>query len=245
MRDTGVFICSSDSRRDVLDRVIPSVFKHWTDCPYPVYAGLNSNPGQLPGIVPVLAPVSDWRTELACQLRQLHEQRLIVFLDDFLIEAPVQQERMDELLREFEQQRLSYLRLLPLGRSLAQRIGEIGRPPAMDIQSISETRPFFSSLQVAIWERGHLLAMLDAPGSIWDFEHQKLVGARHFAIASRPPVRYRHLVEKGRWQPYAKRLLRSVGLSNDLGSRPVWPNWAYGRVWLDELRFFFHGIANY
>ena len=87
--------------------------------------------------------------------------------------------------------------------------------------------------------------MLDAPGSIWDFEHQRVDGARHFAIANRPPIRYQHLVEKGRWQPYAKRLLRNAGLSDDLGSRPVWPAWAYGRVWLDELRFFFHGIANH
>jgi hypothetical protein len=111
MRETGVFICSSHGRRDVLDRLFPSVFKHGTDCP--------------------------------------------------------------------------------------------------------------------IWDKGHLLAMLGAPGSIWDFEHQKLDRARHFAVASDPPVRFRHLVEKGRWQPYAKRLLRSV---NDLSSWQVWPNWAYGRV---------------
>ena len=56
MQDTGVFICSSDNRRDVLDRVIPSVFKYWPDCPYPIYVGLNSSPDRLPNVTPVLAP---------------------------------------------------------------------------------------------------------------------------------------------------------------------------------------------
>jgi len=78
---------------------------------------------------------------------------------------------------------------------------------------ISQTRPFYSSLQIAIWQREHPLAMLDAPGSPWDFEHQGIDG--------------------------------NAGLPNELGSRPVWPSWAYGRVWLDDLRFFLRGIANH
>jgi len=245
MQDTAVFICSSDSRRDVLDRVLPSVLGNWKDCPYPIYVGLNSPPDRWPNITPVLAPPSDWRGELACQLRQLREQRLILLLDDYLIEAPVNQPRMAELLGTFDESRLSYLRLLPLGLSVWERIGGLAKPATEHVRAISQSRPYFCSLQIALWRREHLLAMLCGSGSIWEFEHQCMDGASHFAIAARPPVRYRHLVEKGRWQPYARRLLRKAGLPDDLGSRPVWPEWAYGRVWLDELRFFLHGIANH
>ncbi len=246
MQDTGVFICSSDSRRDVLDRVIPSVFKFWPDCPYPVYAGFNSRPERLPSnITAVLAPVSDWRGELATQLRQVSHRHLIVFLDDYLLEARVMQERLDELLATFERLHLHYLRLSPLGLSLLERVARPGRLFPDDIRLISADRPFHSSLRIAIWQREHLLAMLDESGTIWDFEHQGRDGVRHFAIVSRPPIRYQHLVDKGRWQPYARRLLRKVGLSDELGDRPVWPEWAYGRVWLAELRFFIHGIANH
>jgi hypothetical protein len=246
MEDTGVFICSSDSRRDVLDRVIPSVFKYWCDCPYPVYVGLNSRPDRLPpNMTAILAPVSDWRSELATQLLQMNHTRLIVLLDDYLLEARVMQERLDGLLATFERLHLQYLRLSPLGLSLLERIVRLGQRFPDDIRLISADRPFHSSLRIAIWQRQHLLAMLEKPGSIWDFEHQGRDGVRHFAIASRPPIRYQHLVEKGRWQPYARRLLRKAGLSDELGGRPAWPEWAYGRVWLDELRFFFHGIANH
>jgi hypothetical protein len=246
MQDTAVFISSSDSRRDVLDRVIPSVSRNWPDCPYPVFAGLNSRPDRLQSnITAVLAPVSEWREELAAQLRQVPQQLLIVLLDDYLIESRVNQERVEELLATFERLRLHYLRLSPLGLSLLERVVPWGRRFPDGIRLISADRPFHSSLRIAIWQKEHLLGLLEMTGSIWDFEHQGRDGVSHFAIAGRPPIRYQHLVEKGRWQPYARRLLRKAGLSDELGSRPAWPEWAYGRVWMDELRFFLCGIANH
>jgi hypothetical protein len=87
--------------------------------------------------------------------------------------------------------------------------------------------------------------LLESGGSIWEFEHQKKAGVTHFAITERPPIRYSHLVEKGRWQPYADTLLNNAGLAADLGSRPRWSKWMNMRLMLDKVRFHVFGYSNH
>jgi hypothetical protein len=242
----GVFICSSDSRRDILDRVLPSLFKYWPDCPYSIYVGLNSSHGVSPNVTTLVAQNSEWRTETLEQVAQTTETHLIVVLDDYLFQERVDQSRLSMLINEAVSSKLPYLRLLPLRKSLMARLFYSGRNRTVgDIQAINEKRPFYSSLQIAIWNKAHFLSLLERPGSVWDFEHQKPSCATHYAITDRPPIAYSHLVEKGRWLPYARTLLSRAGLATDLGKRPVWPKWAHLRRVLDEVRFHVVGYANH
>jgi hypothetical protein len=96
-----------------------------------------------------------------------------------------------------------------------------------------------------VWDKAHLSHLLQHRGSIWNFEHHRISGVSHFAITAPPPIVYSHLVEKGRWLPYAKRLLRRAGFPSDLGSRQSWPYWMHLRLIWDELRFHMLGYANH
>lgn len=194
----------------------------------------------------MLARPSDWRTETLEQVAQIPESHLIVVLDDFLFQEPVNQARLSMLVSKVVSSGLPYLRLLPLGKSLTQRLLRFPRSPSTaGIQAIRETRPFYSCLQIAIWNKAHFASMLALKGSIWDFEHQRRVGVRHYAIMDSPPISYRHLVEKGRWLPYANSLLRRAGFSTDLGTRPIWHKWMNLRLFLDQVRFYVLGYANH
>src|ERR1700730_9750489 len=198
--EVGVLICSSDSRKDVLERTLPSIFKYCPDCPYRIYIGVNSTVGTHRGVTSVLALPSDWRRETLQQVAQIPETHLIVVLDDFLFQEPVNQTRLSMLVSKVVSSGLPYLRLLPLGKSLAQRLIPFPRSrSAVEIQAIKETRPFYSCLQIAIWNKAHFASILRLEGSIWDFEHQRRAGVPHYAIIDSPPFAYRHLVEKGRW----------------------------------------------
>jgi hypothetical protein len=240
----AVFICSSDGRKDVLDRVLPSVLKFWPDCPYPIYVGLNSRDWPLPVGTPVLAPASEWHRECTLQLAQLVEDYLIVILDDFLIGAPVNQARLANLVEDAVTLDLEYLRLVPLGRSLLARLAG-WRPPELKpgIERVGAGRPFYSALQIAIWRKGHLQSMLQRPLSIWEFEHECIPGSMHWAVKDRRPIVYRHVVERGCWLPDARSLLQRAGLSAELGDRPVWPKSRYARVFLDQVRWVVLGYA--
>ena len=239
----SVFICGSDSRIDVLERTLPAVQKFWPSR-YPIYVGLNSCSRPLPVGVPVIAPPSEWRCEFGQQLSQIDHDYLIVMLDDFLIQAPVDQDRLDELVDNATRLNLDYLRLIPLGRSLlARAVGWRPTEISPGIERIRDRHPFYSALQIAIWRKSHLLRMLEPPLSIWEFEHQSIRQASHCAIKAAPPIAYRHLVEKGRWLPYARSLLVRAGFAPELGDRPSWPATRYGQLWFDELRWVVLGYA--
>ena len=242
----AVFVCSSDNRWDVLERVLPSIPKFWPDCPYPIYVGLNSCNKRLPCGKAVLSPASEWHRECALQLEQIEEDYLIVALDDFLIHKPVDQVRMAELVRKAVTLNLTYLRLLPLGRSLAGRLTG-WRPNELKpgIERIPEFRPFYSALQIAIWRKAYLQSLLRTRLSIWEFEHLCVSESAHCVITNDPPIVYRHLVERGRWLPDAHALLQRTGLPTDLGNRAVWPTSRYIRLFFDQLRWVVLGYATY
>jgi hypothetical protein len=240
----AVFICSSDNRLDILDRTLPSVQKFWPACRYPIHVGLNSYRRALPVGVPIVAAASEWRRELGHQLKQIEQDFVIVLLDDFLIQAPVDDDRLAHLVESATRMNLDYLRLVPLGRSLLARA--TGWRPAQvgpGIQRVRERHPFYSALQIAIWHKRHLLSMLEQPLSIWEFERQCIRDASHCAIVDSPPIAYRHLVEKGRWLPYAPALLRRAGFAPELGDRPTWPATRYGQLFFDQLRWIVLGHA--
>jgi len=210
-----------------------------------MYVGLNSALESDCSITSVIAEPSGWRSEVLHQIAQVPETHLIVLLDDYLIQGNVDQSRLDELVVKAVESDLPYLRLLPLCKSLKQRLVSSSGGAKDDIQMIHEKRPFYSGLQIAIWKKEHFASLLQLRGSIWEFEHQQLPGVPHYVVADRPPVIYRHLVEKGQWLPYAQPLLKLAGLSTDLGARPTWPGWMNLRLMLDEARFFVLGYANH
>lgn len=243
---TGVFICSSDSRTDILERVLPSVLKFWSDCPYRIYVGRNTKSKALSAVTAVLAPPSEWRKEFLEQIAQIDESHLILLLDDYLFQRPVDQTRVSQFVSYAVSARLPYLRLLPLRISLLNRlVNSIRSAAESEIKEISIHRPFFSGLQAAVWDKSHLSLLLQHRGSIWNFEHRQISGVSHFAVTAPPPIVYSHLVEKGRWLPYAKRLLIEAGLPPDLGDRQIWPYWMHLRLYWDELRFLALGYANH
>lgn len=242
----AIFISCSTSRHDVLERVLPSILKFWPDCPYPIFVGTNSPIGNWPKVTAVHADPQGWRAECLAQIAKIRATHLIVILDDFLFQGHVDQPLLSTLVSQAIQSSVSYLRLLPLGKSLRQRFSGTTRksnlPP---IQRIEADRPFYSCLQIAIWKKEHFESMLKLQGSIWDFEHQRNPAVDHFAVTGPSPFAYRHIVEKGRWLPDAQSLLKDAGLPTDLGARPRWSKWAYLRLLFDHIRFLTLGYANH
>jgi hypothetical protein len=242
----AVLICSSDARKDIVERVLPSVFKYWPDCPYPLFLGRNSHCEFGPKITTLVARPSEWRTECLEHVAQIDHTHLIVMLDDYLFLKPVDQRQLAMLVTRAIESNLAYLRLLPLGASIIERFRHIVRKPfPAEIRPIWKGRPFYSGLQIAIWNKAHFLSLLESPGTIWDFEHKAMNEIAHHAIIGSPPISYDHLVEKGRWLPYAPSLLRHAGLPSDLGERRVWSKWMTLRLFLDKLRFHVFGYVNH
>lgn len=229
----AVFVCSSDNTFDVFQRVFPALRKFWPACPYPVYVGLNEAQAQ-DGIV-LRAPAAGWREELKQQIAAVPHDFILLVLDDFLVLEPVDQARLRALIAQAVARDLPYTRMIPATRALLPAL--LHRLAAFFVrdpfQVLPASIPYYSSLQIALWRKDHLLAMFGEEGNIWQFEHQRRPGVVHRALRSDPPIRYMHVVEKGRWQPHAPAMFARAGLDFDPGARALRPA---GDRWLERYK---------
>lgn len=240
----AVVVSSSDNTIDVFTRVFPSIDKFWPGCPYEMYVGLNAQPSPFTRTRVVRAEPTEWRKELACQLRQISQEWVILILDDFLFLAAVDQRRVGALVRRCLDQDWSYLRLIPLDRSMFARWAHrITRTRSQTVELIPSGYPYYSSLQIAVWKKSHLLQQLEATRGIWDFEHLESATQVHRAVVENAYLKYRHVVEKGRWLPDAAALLARVGLDSALGARKSWPSRVFWQQRISRWRFQLTGYA--
>ncbi len=240
-----VLVASCDNTFDVFERVAPAWRKFWHDCPYPKFVGLNSERGTLEGFEVVLAPVGGWRKELATQVRQLPYEYVLLFLDDFLLLGSVATGRVAEFVDRGVSARLDYLRMIPISRSLLSEFWHrLTRLAGGDsVEEIPNGHPYYSSLQVALWRKEHLLDLLGLEGSIWEFEHQAITGRAHYAAVRRTGLRYLHVVEKGRWLPAAKHLFSKASLTFEPGSRAAEPASREVHFLVGKVKFLVFGYA--
>jgi hypothetical protein len=210
MNDTCIFISSSDNTYDVFSLVSRSVAEKWPADAFDFYVGLNEKIAKAP-FHTISAPASGWRTELEYQINALPEKfrYIILLLDDFFFYEKVEPVEVARLMDMVRERHIHYLRLKPLERSGLGKVLLYLRHRGRGgdgIIRLNDDEPYYSSLQVAIWDRSHLLKMLSQSGSIWEFEHKVLAKSRCYAVTQKF-IRYEHLVEKGRWFRQAPKIL--------------------------------------
>ena len=66
-----------------------------------------------------------------------------------------------------------------------------------EIFKISKKYPYYTSLQVTIWDIDYLIDCLKNNINIWEFERLKSK-YNHYAVKN-TVIKYRHVVEKGKW----------------------------------------------
>ena len=169
-------------------------------------------------------------------------RHVLLMLDDFLVLAPVDTARAVSLINEAAHRHLPYLRLKPVERSIAGTI--IGKlRTGAGIAALKSSEPYYASLQLALWRREHLLTMLSQPGSIWDFEYQRLPTQTHYAVTRTGPIRYLHVVEKGKWMSYAAKLFSRAGVPYEPGLRPIWGRRYMVLHMIRKMRFALFGYS--
>ena len=240
IRDICVVISSSDNTRDVFMQTSPSFERFWPDCSYPIYVGMNTPVSDKVSerFTFVYADVSNWRVELRQQLAQIQERYLILFLDDFVLLEEVDTKALSSIIQYGMKHKIPYLRLVPVSRAwIPRKIYQIFHAIShCQVERIPLTQPYYSSLQVALWRKDHLMSCLTYEGSIWDFEHQRIPGINHYAVV-KPLIRYVHVVEKGKWQPYARTIINRVSGRFHPGKRQELGLASYLRWYWAKFRF--------
>jgi hypothetical protein len=223
---TALLIVSCDSYRDLWEPFFTLLFRYWPDCPFPVFLGSNHAVYPDRRVAPLaVGDDRDWSSNLIRMLELLPTGGVLLLQEDFLIDRPVQTERVSQLIGYAAARRAACLRLMPIPGP---------DDPCADqpeLGSIRQGAEYRVSLQSAWWRKESLAGILRAGESPWQFER---LGSRRSDELSAPflclrtgvdyPLDYyTTAVFRGYWEKGAVDLCRRERIPVDLRRRPIMP----------------------
>jgi hypothetical protein len=144
---------------------------------------------------------------------------VLLTLEDFFLRSKVDTGRIKALFDELQKKELRMLRLVPRPgpTTIIVRGCEYG--------AIAPSAPYRVSTQAAFWHV-KTLRMLLVPGeTAWEFEingTKRSENIEGFAAVWRAALPYRHhVIERGKWFPWAAWQFRRLGIGVDLATRPA------------------------
>jgi hypothetical protein len=217
--DCTLLVASCDRYSDLWIPYFTLLQRHWPDCPFPIALITERSVPVLPGVSALsLGGGMDWSSLLLAALDKLESPFVLLTLEDFFLRRKVPSERLVRLLDEVREQRLEMLRLIP-------RPGPRGMVCEREYGMLPPHTPYRVSTQAAFWRVATLRKLLVPGESPWEFElkgTQRSADMSGFACVRRSALPYRHhVVERGRWFPWAAYRFRRQEIGVDLAARPV------------------------
>jgi hypothetical protein len=250
---TAIFVVSCDKSRDILTHFSIGFNRYWKDNFLPIFVGSN-NYQDLEGFEQaqfIQSPRSNWKTETLLQLNFIKKNdpnisNIILILDDFILNKNVDINRLKSLIVAVEEKKIKYLRLKTLEEGLFFKVTQFFfKTNLVDDEHIFKIRnshPYYSSLQIAIWDIDHLISLLNSCSDIWDFELQKPDLCEHFSVVNNL-LNYKHIVEKGLWESYAEDYCKKYLGFFHKGERgiQVASLFKQSKLLIKRLKFYFFG----
>ena len=229
MHSCAVLVVSSDGYKDLWPPFFHLFRQYWPDCPFPVYLGAQTARADIAEVTTLLAgPDESWSGGLRCFLNQLDTENVLLLLEDFFLCETVSTKNILANLAALRTLAGTVLRLNP---STPPTIKIGGEYPNIGEQH--RLAPFRASLQVSIWDRKGLLALLRDGESAWEFEllgtFRSQAQPRGFYCTFKQEFPYRHVVEQGAWFWRAGRHYRRKNIGCDFSARRVMGPFTAGR----------------
>jgi hypothetical protein len=215
-----VLVMSCDAYADLWAPFFNLFWRHWADCPWPVYLGTNQKTfGGDVRVTTVKGGHGTWSSQFRGCLEQIDAEFVLLLLDDYFLDRPVSTPLIFERLGSLSSLNGAMLRLFPMpgpDRKL-QSHSEIGL--------IHPRAQYRVSLQAAIWNREHLHSLVNESESIWAFEWNGTERSRCFEneyyATVEAAVHYRQVLERGEWLRRAARYFREQQIGCDFNARSV------------------------
>lgn len=202
----AIYIASFDGYSDLWEPFFELFWKFWPDCPYDVYLGANSKDFDDDRVTILRSPNDAvWSDRARHHLEQIDHDYVLVMLDDWFVEAPVDAPAIARLVEIFDIVRGHAIRLMPdpkptLALGGLPEIGLMG----LGIQNRTST-------QATIWRRTSLLQLLRDGESLWEFEvygaaRSNMWSGGVFSVWT-APIKYFGAVDAGKFTRAATRYL--------------------------------------
>ena len=220
---TCFFINSSDNTSDVASIFLKSYTKYVKNNPLKIFMGINKKRHNNYNFINYLhANKSNWKNETLYQLNILKNKykikNVILILDDFIFNKEKNCSEINELLKLFDNEKLKYLSLKKLDESKFTDLKNFFHTKK-SINKLRFSYPYYSSLQISLWDIDYLINNIKSCTSIWNFEILKNSNNHHHV--NDDYFSYKHIVEKGEWNYYTPLYVRKYIGEFKPGSRKV------------------------
>jgi hypothetical protein len=218
--DCPLLIVSCDKYADLWGPFFSLLRQCWPDCPLRLVLGTNTLTCAEPGVETLhVGPDVGWTVGLLKMLERLGTPRVLLMLEDFLLDQPVETATVLSLIAAARELDAGCLRLLP-NPPPNERL-----PHEARFGRCTRGCDYRVSTQAAIWNVDTLKRVMLPTDTPWDFE---LKGSRRsdaldeeFYAVWRPVLHYRNGVERGRWIRSSLAWCAQSDVPVDLARRPV------------------------
>jgi len=195
----SVLVPSCDAYSDLWRPFFTMFWRHWPDCPFPVYLGCNEKTFSHTGVEIIHANHgTNWTNRVRQQLTAVPTPYVLLMLEDFFLRKPVSTQDVIRHLSTLVEVEGHMLRLV-------RRPAPVGSPSQHANTAVIEVgEPYRVSTQAAIWNKATLLALMRDHESIWDFETEGTRRSGNYTegfygtLTDVLPYGH-HVVEKGKW----------------------------------------------
>ncbi|MDQ3110741.1 MAG: hypothetical protein M3R17_12680 [Bacteroidota bacterium] len=235
MSDTAVLILSCDKYKDAWKPFFSLFNKFWPSCPYPVYLGINEIPFETENVKIIRSgKAKDWSADTRKILEQIPETFVIVLLEDYFLQRPVDNDWLQKCLDFTKKNDAGFMRIASFREDhTAMYAYDVSTfNPAFGITRLNAS--FRVNLQAGIWNRNDLLALIKDGESPWEFEINGSVRSRsmkkpflgitqssHKNVLVGPIPYLCTAITKGVWMREVLTLCKKEQIEIDLTKRPL------------------------
>lgn len=239
--DTAFIVVSCDKYSDLWSPFFKSFNKYWPDCPFDTYLVSNHQDFSAPELsVLKIGDDKSYSDNLRLALNQIEHKWVILWLDDVFISEKVDNSRLLGILAYAKNADAGYLKL-------AADMPMAYKPDAgQEIGCLPKGIKYRSAIGVTFYKKETLLKLLTPNSSAWELDRSSIadqLSEPFYALtpeaSKNPPIRYAHLLIKGRWILEALPFLRKEGFYELRKSRKIQSVWVYlyAKVYLSRLYF--------
>ena len=232
---TAILVLSCDKYAAIWPSFFDFFFKYWSDCPFPIYLGTNSEKYNRSNVIQVFSnKKTTWSEELTAILNQIKEENIIIILEDYFIYEKVNNNDIYKCIDALQKHDAAYIKLgcfpkqydsLWPGKALAGDSGFI------EIEKGSQYR---LCLQTALWNKNILKELLIPSENPWQFEIEASKRSNKLdhvflRVLSNPSKKQVHgpityyctALSAGKWMRGAIKLCKKNNIKANIASFPI------------------------
>lgn len=176
MVDVSALVLSCDKNIDVCEIFFEQFRKYWKNCKYPVYLGLEQEEFKVKGVQVLQSDAQSWAERVMDYLKKIPSPYVLILLDDFVIEEPVDVGMVDyyaDLIKEN----------CKIANITFENIPDIHNQVSTFtyLQRRTSRANYLVNLQVGLWRKDILLSLLRKKENPWQTEIYGSIRARAYS----------------------------------------------------------------